>query len=172
MGLSQADAARFAGSRPTVPVSDDDAFPAEGDAPGWILIGPSAEPESVVGLLERLGRRPGSWSPLLVREGAEGLAAVPLSPGFETGEREARDRIEAEGSPAGLLSFRHALKDLARLRHDLNNPLTAALAEVQLLLLDQVAGSDEEAALTVVEDQIRRLGELVAELAPYRVPGR
>lgn len=52
-----------------------------------------------------------------------------------------------------------------RVRHDANNPLTAALGHVQLLL-DDPAVSDPEVvdSLKVVESELRRLTEILRQL--------
>jgi signal transduction histidine kinase len=52
-----------------------------------------------------------------------------------------------------------------RVRHDANNPLTAALGHVQLLLEDP-AVTDEEVreSLRVVESELRRLSEILRQL--------
>ena len=52
-----------------------------------------------------------------------------------------------------------------RVRHDANNPLTAALGHVQLLLDDPVI-VDEEAreSLRIIESELRRLTEILRKL--------
>ena len=52
-----------------------------------------------------------------------------------------------------------------RVRHDANNPLTAALGHVQLLLDDPVI-EDEEAreSLRIIESELRRLTEILRKL--------
>ena len=61
------------------------------------------------------------------------------------------------------------IKELAelvrRVRHDANNPLTAALGHVQLLL-DDSAIQDMEAreSLRVIESELRRLTEILRKL--------
>lgn len=52
-----------------------------------------------------------------------------------------------------------------RVRHDANNPLTAALGHVQLLL-DDPAITDEDAreSLRVIEGELRRLTEILRKL--------
>jgi signal transduction histidine kinase len=52
-----------------------------------------------------------------------------------------------------------------RVRHDANNPLTAALGHVQLLL-DDPAVSDPEVieSLKIVESELRRLTEILRQL--------
>jgi signal transduction histidine kinase len=52
-----------------------------------------------------------------------------------------------------------------RIRHDANNPLTAALGHVQLLL-DDPAVTDPEVieSLKVVESELRRLTDILRQL--------
>lgn len=52
-----------------------------------------------------------------------------------------------------------------RVRHDANNPLTAVLGHVQLLL-DDSAITDEEAreSLRIIESELRRLTEILRKL--------
>lgn len=57
-----------------------------------------------------------------------------------------------------------------RVRHDANNPLTAALGHVQLLL-DDTAISDPETreSLQIVERELRRLAEILRKLNDVRL---
>ena len=57
-----------------------------------------------------------------------------------------------------------------RVRHDANNPITAALGHVQLLL-DDPAVHDEEVrdSLRIVESELRRLIEILRRLGDIRV---
>jgi signal transduction histidine kinase len=57
-----------------------------------------------------------------------------------------------------------------RVRHDANNPITAALGHVQLLL-DEPAAQDPEVreSLVVVESELRRLIEIMRGLNEVRV---
>jgi signal transduction histidine kinase len=57
-----------------------------------------------------------------------------------------------------------------RVRHDANNPITAALGHVQLLL-DDPAVQDEEVrdSLRIVESELRRLIEILRRLGDIRV---
>lgn len=58
------------------------------------------------------------------------------------------------------------LQGVARARHDINNPLTAALAETQLLLMDARDAQLRE-SLEVIESQLRRIRDIAQEsLAP------
>ncbi len=154
-------------------VDSPDAL-GNGDAaePGWILVPARAGAGPVTALLERLGGMPGVWSPLLVVEQGEEVSVLPISPGFRSDLDEVRGRLEREDAADAVLSFRKALPVLSRVRHDINNALTAAFAEVQLLLLDIAPGSEEERSLRSVETQLRRVRDLVAELSPIRPPGR
>ena len=52
-----------------------------------------------------------------------------------------------------------------RVRHDANNPITAALGHVQLLLDDPVlTNEDVRDSLKVVEGELRRLTEIIRRL--------
>ncbi len=64
-----------------------------------------------------------------------------------------------------------ALVDLVRrVRHDANNPITAALGNVQLLLNDPtVTDASVRESLQVVESELRRLIEIMRELNQVRV---
>ena len=57
-----------------------------------------------------------------------------------------------------------------RIRHDANNPITAALGHVQLLL-DDPAVTDPEVkeSLEVVESELRRLTEILKRLGDIKV---
>ncbi len=59
---------------------------------------------------------------------------------------------------------------IRRVRHDANNPLTAALGHVQLLL-DDPAVTDPEvvASLKVVESELHRLIDILRELNKINV---
>ena len=52
-----------------------------------------------------------------------------------------------------------------RVRHDANNPITAALGHVQLLLDDPaITNPDVRDSLKVVEGELRRLTEIIKRL--------
>ena len=52
-----------------------------------------------------------------------------------------------------------------RVRHDANNPLTAALGHVQLLLDDPaIQDDDARESLRVIESELRRLTEILKKL--------
>ena len=59
-----------------------------------------------------------------------------------------------------------------RVRHDANNPITAALGHVQLLL-DDPAVQDPEVreSLAVIESELRRLIDILRQLGEVKVVG-
>ena len=69
--------------------------------------------------------------------------------------------------PADLKEFVDIVR---RVRHDANNPLTAALGHVQLLL-DDPAITDEEVreSLRIVETELRRLADIIRKLNDIRL---
>lgn len=65
--------------------------------------------------------------------------------------------------------YRDLVDLVRRVRHDANNPLTAALGNVQLLLEDE-AFTDAESLemLRVVESELRRLSAILRQLNVVR----
>ena len=56
-------------------------------------------------------------------------------------------------------------RSLARLRHDLSNPLSAILAETQLLLLAEEKYDEETvAALKLIEQQAREMRDMLQSI--------
>jgi signal transduction histidine kinase len=134
------------------------------------VVPPGVDGSTLLALLLRLATEPGEWAPLLVTDEGGALSVVPVSPGFRLGVSDAAARMGGSGSEPAQLSVRMAARTAAKLRHDINNPLTAALAEIQLLLMDVEPGSELGETLRAVEAQLRRIGELVAQLSFFRVP--
>jgi signal transduction histidine kinase len=61
---------------------------------------------------------------------------------------------------------------IRKVRHDANNPLTAALGHVQLLLDDPAVQDDEvRESLKIVEGELRRLTEILRKLNEIKVGG-
>lgn len=59
-----------------------------------------------------------------------------------------------------------------RVRHDANNPITAALGHVQLLLEDpNVTDPEVIESLKIVEGELRRLIDILRRLNAIRVDG-
>jgi signal transduction histidine kinase len=146
--------------------------PASGYGPGWVLLPARTPAELLISALSRLGGEGGEWAPLLVSYGDAGPTVTPLLFGYPEDLEGSLPRIRGEEANTGLLSFRALLQDLSRIRHDINNPLTAAFAEVQLQLMDAEPGSESMKALSVVEGELYRIRDLVAELSSFRSPIR
>ena len=154
-------------------ISDLDSFPGAEHAAGWLLISDDVSGDTLRDLLVRLSGTMDPWAPLLVRgigDPEVPTELIPLSPGWPESPSKVSERLSTGGSAAGYLAFRGAMADLSKVRHDINNPLTAALAEVQLSLLDVEPDSELETSLKVVERQIRRIRDMVMELNHYRTP--
>jgi signal transduction histidine kinase len=66
--------------------------------------------------------------------------------------------------------YRHAVEFVRKVRHDANNPITAILGHVQLLL-DDPAVQDEEVrdSLRIMESELRRLIDILRRLGELRV---
>jgi signal transduction histidine kinase len=62
------------------------------------------------------------------------------------------------------------MRSLSRARHDINNPLTSALAEVQLLLLDGESDPGLAESMEIIQEQLRRIRDLVIGLSRFRPP--
>lgn len=140
--------------------------------PGWILLPPALDPSTMVELLGRLAGAGEVWSPLLLVEAESGPTILPLSIAYALTLEELGDRLEAGEGGAAALSFRRALDLLSRVRHEINNALTVALAEAQLVLLDLDSESETASAIHIVEGQIQRIRDLVTELGAVRAPRR
>ncbi len=156
-------------------LQDETGAPLEGDGEGerpaaWVLLAPEVEEGQLAALLEVAARSPKSWRIyLLEKQTGEGVRARPLSLGFPTSVDRLVEAASDEDAPP-ILELHQVLEAVARARHDLNNPLTAALAEVQLLRMDVPEGSEEGEALQVVQAQLERIRDLVGGLRALRAP--
>ena len=57
------------------------------------------------------------------------------------------------------------MEHVRRVRHDANNPITAALGHVQLLLDDpNITDADTVESLRIIESELRRLTTILKEL--------
>jgi signal transduction histidine kinase len=133
-----------------------------------VLLSGDAPSDQLSSAVLALSSQSGAWAPLLLRTGAEGLTVTPIVVGDPESLEGALGRIRGEEMNSGLLSYRGLLRDLSRIRHDINNPLTAAFAEVQLLIMDVEPGTELGEALAIVEEQLFRIRDLVAELSSFR----
>lgn len=139
---------------------------------GWLLLPPDTPAVLLGDLLVELSGVGDPWGVLRANEVGEGFEFVPLSAGYPVSLEEGTARVGSEGLESGYLSLRHVLADLSRLRHDANNALTSALAEAQFMRMDSEEGSELREGLTLVEQQLKRLRDLVGELAGLRVSSR
>ena len=65
--------------------------------------------------------------------------------------------------------YRAFVELVRKVRHDANNPITAALGHVQLLLDDPVVTDpDIRESLTIIEGELRRLTEIIRRLNDIR----
>ncbi len=137
--------------------------------PGLVLLDVSG-----VAAAELLGAADALRGPdwvLAVVEGGDPPSIRTVSSGYpcDLGEVALHADGGAEGSEA-LLELHGVLAEISRARHDINNPLTSALAETQILLLDAPAGELRD-SLDTIQTQLRRIRDLVAatrHLRPLR----
>jgi len=149
---------------------------------GWLVV-PARASEVVEPALSALVRSPDPWALLMaLPDGGPGagseagsqsrLQFVSCSPGFPESAEEIARRMDAAGLDRGTLSHRQVLLDLSRIRHDVNNALTSALAEAQFMRMDAEAGTELADGLELVERQLQKIRDLIAELSALRVTGR
>lgn len=143
---------------------------------GILVLGPGLPADSCLEALSLATDSQGKWLVLLAESDGQSLRSLSL------GWPESPDRVveqakwplggerspETPASP--ILELRHSLRMVARIRHDVNNPLTAAMAEVQLLLMDLEEGTEVTESIQVVQEQLRRIRDEIAELARLRTP--
>lgn len=138
-----------------------------GSGGGLLLVGPGIPESEADSLARTLAGTEGRWSVFRGRTPGEtgdvDLVPVPLpSPcAITLGDLASRLRRGEEEAPP--LELCQVLAFVARARHDINNPLTSALAETQLLLMD-VEEPETRTGLETIEAQLRRIRDLVARL--------
>ena len=139
---------------------------------GWLLLPPGTPPALLARAILGAAESPDGWGVLLFLEVGEELQVLPLSAGFPESVQAAAERTVADGLERGYLDHRHLLEGLGRIRHDINNALTSALAETQFMRMDVGDHSELDGGLSVVETQLQRIRQLTASLAAVRVGGR
>ncbi|MEX2531147.1 MAG: hypothetical protein WD960_10275 [Gemmatimonadota bacterium] len=150
------------------PSSLDGTLPPGG---GWLLLPPGTPPDTLARALLRAAEPPGGWGVLLLEQVGEEVRVLSLSPGFPEDVGSAAERIGGDGLERGYLDHRHLLQGLGRIRHDINNALTSALAETQFMRMDVGDDSELDGGLAVVEAQLQRIRKLAASLGAVRVGG-
>lgn len=128
--------------------------------PGILVLDPEGmNAADLVSLGEKVAGT--DWVIALFRDGDEPSLRA-LSIGYAEGPEDVVSHAaDPESAPERLLELHRVLADVARARHDINNPLTSALAETQILLLDVEEGEIRD-SLEVVQEQLRRIRDLVA----------
>ena len=101
------------------------------------------------------------WVPVLVESLEEELVGIPVAPAYRWSLVDIC-RFCRDGE--GYLGFHQVIDRIRVARHDINNPLAAALAETQLLLMD-ATDPDTVRALEAIQAQLRRIAVLVSGLA-------
>ena len=83
------------------------------------------------------------------------------------------DMNEASHLRAEVKEYEKKLADaaslVARVRHEINNPLAALLGQAQLLLREELSERAQKRAETI-ESQARRIQDIVAELREVQLP--
>ena len=142
-----------------------------GSAPGVLLLPVRDVPaEELLAALLIAAEAPADapWLPVLVEPGANGEPrARPISLGWPVAPGELARWTQ--GEPALVLELRYVLARVARSRHDLNNPLTSAMAETQLAQMD-ASEPQVRAGLETVQQQLKRMREMIAGLKVLRPP--
>ena len=138
--------------------------------PGVILVDrDSVDDPDLLAVADRVAGAGAGWI-LAVIEGDREPIVRTLGFGSPSSSAEvASFSLGPSEHPGVLMELRGVLSEVARVRHDLNNPLTSALAEVQLLLFDE---TDEEVreSLEVIQSQLRRMRDLIASTSHMRPP--
>lgn len=142
---------------------------AEDKAPGLVVM--SARDDGVaLSLLADLWDAGAGWT-LALADGGDPPTLRTLSLGLPVGAEALGEYVEREvGAQVSLVDLREALIQIAKTRHDVNNPLTAAVAEVQILLMDAADDPEAQEGLLVVQQQLRRIRDLVAATGHLRPP--
>lgn len=130
--------------------------------PGLVLAdAETVSADRLLSALRPVTRAAYGWIVALVGEGEPpSVRILSLAPRVPL-ERVLAFARDPDDAPEAVLELQQVLSAVSRVRHDLNNPLTSALAEVQLLLMDAEDGEMRE-ALEVVQAQLRRIRDLIA----------
>ncbi len=141
-------------------------------APGLVLADTSSvTPAELLSVVRPITTAAYGWALAAVGDDdPPSVRVLSLAPRVELDDVVAFAR-DPDAVPEAVFELQRILAVVARVRHDLNNPLTSALAEVQLLLMDAEEGETRE-ALEVVQTQLRRIRDLLGStghLKPTKV---
>lgn len=112
------------------------------------------------------------WIVLQVEEKDGEMQFRPVSTGFPVGSDRVAGAVSEEEEDLPVFDLLEVLRRVARVRHDINNPLTAGLAETQLLLMDVEEDDELRESLETIQRQLRRIQGLVERLSHLRRPTR
>jgi signal transduction histidine kinase len=148
--------------------SVEDFRALDGNEPGLLLMDrETVSADDQLDLAESLAEDGPGWIVAMVSD-AEAPLIRTISVGKPHTPEEVAARVSAPDDAHGvLLELEGVLSEIARVRHDLNNPLTSALAEVQLLLFD-VTDEEERESLEVMQEQLRRMRDMIASTKHLR----
>ena len=143
----------------------------EREEQGWgiLVLGPGLSAEEILEALDHQAQKNPPWVVLAAREEEGKWVLRSLSLGYALTPAGAVEIAQAPEEKGPILDLHWSLRVVARARHDLNNPLTSGLAEAQLLLMDEHPPQVKE-ALEVIQEQFRRLRDMVADLSRLRPP--
>lgn len=145
-----------------------DAFVEADPSPGVAyLLAAALGGDGVLRALDHMAVGRGEWTPVVVHEEGDELVGRTLSVGYAHPLAETVEGVRGE-APEVLLELRDVLTRIARARHDINNPLTSALAETQLLLMDSAEDEEVRENVEVVLEQLRRIRDLVSATVHLR----
>ena len=86
---------------------------------------------------------------------------------------QTNEPVRAGALAAEYEAKRNAAASLvARVRHEINNPLAALLGQAQLLLRDQELNDKQRRRAETIESQAKRIEEIVGELRGIQTPAR
>lgn len=158
----------FPGPPPAIFDSVNEFWAGRGEEWGVLILGPGHSPEESLAFLAQEAGEDIPWAALLAFEEGDAFTLRPISLGQPVGTEKVQE-IRADPDEKGpLLELHWVLRVVAKARHDLNNPLTSGLAEAQLLLMDEHP-QDVVESLETIQEQYRRLRDMVADLSRLRV---
>jgi hypothetical protein len=128
-----------------------------------LLLAEALHAEDVVQVLRACARSQGAWCPALVEADPSGLRALPLTP-CRRYELEEIALCCSTGEGALFLRVDDVVERTRAVVHDINNPLGAALVEVQMQLLD-AADDETRRVFGTLQDQLRLIKKMLAKLA-------
>jgi len=169
----QRDAIRaaLAGTEPRILDSPGALWETSGDESGILVLGPGLDSEDVMSILVREADAESPRPAVMVGGQGGEVQLRPVSVGHPLGMGALAEIARHPREKGPVLELHWVLRAIARARHDLNNPLTSGLAEVQLLLMDGHPPEIQD-SLETIQEQFRRLRDMVADLSRLRVPRR